>query len=606
MADIIHSHPAVTATNHNDDQVSLPQVSDGVSQLKDSNESKEFAQALLSSGQDKDGSDDRFVTGKWELFSYYGISVAQSGLGLYNFAPSQFQNLLSLQATNLGNGMCGNDGQPECRLRFAGQDRTVTSLVLLCNGISFVIQAVLFIAIGSFADYGKFRPYILMAGTVVGVAIGFAWLGVTKAEQWEAATALYIVGLIAYNFCLSYFTAAFPMLARNLPTMRDARRKLVQDTVSSNTSSDTKEVDDKAATPEAEEPNNWDRQARKLIDDSPMTAEKYSTLETMSLNRISNIAFTAQSAGELIILAIIQGMLYGIHADRDEQSNTTALSAVVGFSAGAFLLCSIPWFVLEKRRPGQPLPAGTNYLTAAIKQAYLAVKYLKHLKQTAIYLVFYFLFNDALSTTVTNISIVQNNIVSFSTIKLNLLLIVGIAAQGVGIYAYWLVQRRWKLSTLFMFGWVVVFVILSQGWGFIGIFTQRFGFHHEYEIWLWQLWYGLFVCSWYAYSQTMVAEVTPKSFEFLFFSLFNLVGKGSSFLGPLVTQAIANKTGNASSSFYFLLPLSLASCILLWPLDLKKSKVEQARFIELQAKEKSLNKGDLAMPDSIQTVAQDA
>lgn len=478
MADQIQAQPAVAQPSHDADQVSLPAISDGASEISRTTDGKNFAAALLSNAQDSSSSESRFATGRWELWAFYIYYIGNSGLGPFNFAPSQFQNLLSLQATNVGNGMCGNDGQPDCRLMFAGKERTVESIVLLCNGISFAIQAVLFLAIGSFADYGKNRPYILIASTVVAIAVSFAWLGVTQPEQWQTGIGLYMVGLITYQLCLSYWTAAFPGLARDLPHMRAARQKLVEDSVTPDATADVKEPDDKGTSPSTEEATGWNSGS---IDEGRMTAEKYSLLEVMSINRISNIAFTVSSVGELIVLAVIQGMLYGIHADRDEQSNTTALSAVVAFSAGVWVLCAIPWFVLEKRRPGQALPPGTNYFTAAAKQAFLAAKHLRRLRQTLTYLVFYFLFSDALNTSVTVISTIQNNVVSFSTTKLNLLLIVGIAAQGAGIYGFWLIQKRFQLSTLFMFGWVVFFTLLLQGWGFIGIFTQRFGFHHVWE-----------------------------------------------------------------------------------------------------------------------------
>ena len=116
------------------------------------------------------------------------------------------------------------------------------------------------------------------------------------------------------------------------------------------------------------------------------------------------------------------------------------------------------------------------------------------------------------------------------------------------------------------------------------------------QIFAYQAYYGLFVRPWYAYSQTMLAEVIPQGFEMLFFSLASLIGKTSAFIGPFVTQAIANDTGNASSPFYFLLALSLASCLLLWPLDVKKSKHEQASFIKHQARDKHLDTSELAAP----------
>jgi MFS-type transporter involved in bile tolerance (Atg22 family) len=61
-------------------------------------------------------------------------------------------------------------------------------------------------------------------------------------------------------------------------------------------------------------------------------------------------------------------------------------------------------------------------------------------------------------------------------------------------------------------------------------FQSRFGFHNEWEFWLYQVIYGIFVCQWYAYSVTMISEVTPRGKEFLFFSLFSVMGKASAFV----------------------------------------------------------------------------
>lgn len=117
----------------------------------------------------------------------------------------------------------------------------------------------------------------------------------------------------------------------------------------------------------------------------------------------------------------------------------------------------------------------------------------------------------------------------------------------------------------------------------VGIWTQRFGFHQAWEFWFYQGFYGFFVCPWYSYSQIMISEVTPRGKEFLFFSLFSIIGKTSSFIGPLVSSAIidASPSGNNSTPFYFLFALSLASLAgLAGFVDLKRSRVEQAKFLE--------------------------
>lgn len=89
----------------------------------------------------------------------------------------------------------------------------------------------------------------------------------------------------------------------------------------------------------------------------------------------------------------------------------------------------------------------------------------------------------------------------------------------------------------------------------------------------------------------MISEVTPRGREFLFFSLFSIIGKTSSFIGPLVSSAIIDETpsGNNSTPFYFLVALSVFSFVIcVFGVDLEKSRVEQAAFLgkeELAKKE---------------------
>lgn len=83
--------------------------------------------------------DPKYETSKWETWAYYAYYIGNNGLTLFNFAPTAFQNLLSEAAGDAG------------IIRFAGKDRTINSVVLLCNGISFAIQILLFLIIGSYA-----------------------------------------------------------------------------------------------------------------------------------------------------------------------------------------------------------------------------------------------------------------------------------------------------------------------------------------------------------------------------------------------------------------------------------------------------------------------
>lgn len=225
--------------------------------------------------------------------------------------------------------------------------RSINSIVLLCNGISFAIQIVVFLIIGSFADFGSWRPNILIALSLVAWAIGFAWLGVHDASKWEAATGLYIVGLIAYQTTLTFWTAAFPGLARNTAEMKEKADELVSGAI---------------------------------------TRHEYDYADMMKRSQLANIAFYVQSVGEIFILVVIVGVMFGVDVNASTQNNNWGLSVLIAFATGVWVLVAIPWFIFEKRRPGQD-PAPRNIITAGLWQLYHAGRQILQLKQSLIYLV---------------------------------------------------------------------------------------------------------------------------------------------------------------------------------------------------------------------------
>ena len=108
----------------------------------------------------------------------------------------------------------------------------------------------------------------------------------------------------------------------------------------------------------------------------------------------------------------------------------------------------------------------------------------------------------------------------------------------------------------------------------------------------------------------MISEVTPRGKEFLFFSLFSIMGKTSAFVGPIVSSAIIDadstetKAGNESLPFYFLFGLSLLSMLLLYFfVDLKKSRLEQDAFLEEERKAKERKGSIVSVRRSLTPVA---
>ncbi|KAG7571295.1 hypothetical protein FFLO_00807 [Filobasidium floriforme] len=511
---------------------------DGVPEISDRTSDKAalFANPIPLTGERK-------TTTRREIWAWYAYYCGNSGLGPFNFAISAWQNLLYQAgwdpAFPARSVPCGDGG---CVINAFGSTRTINSTVLITNGLSFAIQAALFLVIGSFADYGRWRPYITIVFTILTWAVSFAWLGVQSPEKWQIGTGLYIVGLIGYQFSLTFWTAAFPGLARDLPELKESEEKLK-----------TGETDQKS----------------------------HDELDMLARNRLSNVSFFVCSAGELVILAVLAGILVGIHADRDTESNTRAFSIVCAYSAGVWMLVGIPWFFIEQHRPGAQLPPGTSYITIPFKQIYHAFRLCLRLKQTFIYLLAFFLLSDTLNTIV--IATLQNEIVSYNTQTLNYLLIDGIAAQALGIGAFWVVQRRFKIKTKTMLMFNAFWTLVLAAWGCVGITQTKLGFHNVWEVWAYQAFYGVFVCPWYALSQTMISEVVPRGKEFLFFALFSIIGKTSSFVGPFVSSAIIDDSGNTNMPFVFLLGLGIVAVIILYFVDVEKSRVECRKYLDGEA-----------------------
>ncbi|TYJ57909.1 hypothetical protein B9479_001264 [Cryptococcus floricola] len=487
---------------------------------------------------------ERKTTTRKEVWSWYIYYVGNSGLGPFNFAISAWQNLLYQAgwdpAFPKGTVACG-DGS--CNLVAYGQERSVNSIVLITNGLSFAFQAVIFLLVGSFADYGVWRPHITTGFTVLAWAVSFAWLGVEKPSKWEAGTALYIMGLIGYQGALTFWTAAFPGLARDLPEIKESEEKLA--------SGDTDQ-------------------------------KTHDTLDMLARNRLANVSFLVCSLGELVVLAILAGILEGVIND-DADSNTKALSIVCAYSAGVWIVCAIPWLIFEQYRPGNQLPPRTSYLTVGVKQIYHAFRLCLRLKQTFIYLAAYFFLGDCLNTLVTVIATLQNEVVSYDTKMLNYLLIDGIGAQAIGIDLFWLVQKKWTIPTKTMLLFNAFWILVLAAWGCIGITQTKFGFHNAWEFWAYQAFYGIAVCPWYAISQAMISEVVPRGKEFLFFALFSIIGKTSSFIGPFVSSAIIDDSGNTNMPFTFLLGLGVVSVGILACVDVEKSRMECRKYLEDEA-----------------------
>lgn len=114
--------------------------------------------------------------------------------------------------------------------------------------------------------------------------------------------------------------------------------------------------------------------------------------------------------------------------------------------------------------------------------------------------------------------------------------------------------------------------------------------------------FGLFQAPYYAFSQTMMAELTPPGFDNMvrlysffvtqiyrptfssysqFFGLFGLSNRASSMIGPNVIQAIIDKSGSNWMGFPFLFALCFCASLVIWCcVDVEKGRTDAVAWAD--------------------------
>jgi len=340
--------------------------------------------------------------------AYYLYYVGCTGIGPYNFASTQFQNLIYLAGYDPAvvpptPGNCTD----ACVIHWGGKPQPTSSVVLDVSGISFAAQLLVFLLLGSFSDYGQAGRWVLFGSTFLSCLIGLCWITVRRADQWQAALALFVIGGIAYNLAFSFFVAAHSKVARDLPEAHESEEKVLEGL---RTPAEHVKVDEKL---------------RGMV------------------GSMSNFVC---DVGAVLTLVVAIGILKAVHSDASTEDNTFSYSVIIAYSSTVWVVTAIPWFIWEQRRPAQILPRGTTYLTVGLKNVWQAVKEVRRLKQAFLYLVAYFIIGDALGTAASIEGILQNEIIEFNNFQYNLISILGFGTQGIGMIAIWFAVNKLKWS----------------------------------------------------------------------------------------------------------------------------------------------------------------
>lgn len=168
------------------------------------------------------------TTTRRELWSYYAYCNGDNGVGPGSYSQALFQQAVTAAGHNpainpIIKGNCTTGG---CVLPWGNGTRSVSSIVLIANGICFAIMTLLFVTLGSLADYGSSAKYILLTFTVICWITQYAMITIRHSSQWPAGMILYIISYISYGGTLVFCAAIFSRLARYMPHVKKAKEEL--------------------------------------------------------------------------------------------------------------------------------------------------------------------------------------------------------------------------------------------------------------------------------------------------------------------------------------------------------------------------------------------
>lgn len=228
----------------------------------------------------------------------------------------------------------------------------------------------------------------------------------------------------------------------------------------------------------------------------------------------------------------------------------------------AFFLLSLPMLLFFSEPKKKKVKIN---LISIFKETIKESKYLFATKGVLFFLLSYFLFNDAIMTSVNNFSIFLQQVWSVSDeTKTYLLLAILLTSAVGGILSGLFADRFGHKKTLvgILLVWLVTFPFIGwiNNWSFFVVGCIIMG-----------LWFG---ASW-TVSRSVMSYVAPKKKHNLAFAYFGLAERASSFVGPILWGAIATGLFSLGPLRYRISMSSLSFFILLGLLALTKVRSDK-------------------------------
>jgi len=403
-----------------------------------------------------------------------------------------------------------------------------TSLVL---SISVIAQAVTFIAVGPFADYGSYRKTLMMIFSTIGAICCCLFMAVTDSSMYALAGVLTIICNVAFGSSIVFYNAFLPLLTDLHPSVVKAQVGKEQD------------------------------------------AARDSVQNTMSL-----AGFGAGYVAGFLVVVLAIPISYFLPNDGASARFADRINMLmVGVWWLGFSTVTAKWL---KPRPGPPLPAGGALSTATLgfRNIWGVLKKSTRYPNTFRFLIAFFFYSDGVSS-VPAIGILFGQIyMCMGTMELLIVLILNVLFSAIGclLFAKLTDYLKWNAKNMLL-------LVLSCQIGMIcymaiGLFQPYIGLWNKWEFYAFGILYGLLNGAWQSYSRVIWADMTIPGHEAEFFSLFEITDRGSSWLTPLISAVLADATGNLRYTFFWVLLVTILPALAIhFFVDYEQGKIDVGR-----------------------------
>ena len=241
------------------------------------------------------------------------------------------------------------------------------------------------------------------------------------------------------------------------------------------------------------------------------------------MGRISGYGWAIGTAGGVVCLLLILPLIVLVGG-----TFVVRLSLVI--TALFFAVAAVPLFLwLRERAEPQDLPPGENYLTVALKQLWKTIRTAGQFWEFVKFMIAFLVYNDGIIMALDFAAIIGAVLFGMSQEQLIIFMIIVQVTNVAGAYVFGILvdrigaKRSLVLSILMMIG-VVVWLYFNQtlsGYFVVGAVA------------------GVAMAGAQSVSRTMVAIFAPPGQSAEFYGFFAVVGRTSSFIGPIVYGLLA-------------------------------------------------------------------